>query len=150
MISGNVNLITQFAAQSCTLYLYRRQYCRAPTKIRYRAEKRYTSADCSSTGAYQWCSHLANASEAAPASLTFRTAMLTDSGFDFKHVVSYWWSLTTISLKCTVVEPGNGTDRQTDRRTDGRIAASLNAAPTVGGVVIKFGSARSSNTACLD
>jgi len=43
----------------------------------YRAAKRYGPADVSSTGAYRWCSHLANASEAvsATASLQFRPSL---------------------------------------------------------------------------
>jgi len=37
----------------------------------YPAAKRYASADGSSTGEYRRCSHLANASEAAPATALF-------------------------------------------------------------------------------
>ena len=43
-------------------------------RTRYRAAKRYTSTDGSSTGLYRWCSHLANASEAA--SLPFRSLLM--------------------------------------------------------------------------
>jgi len=31
-----------------------------------------------------------------------RTATLADSGFDFQHAVSYWGSVVTVALKCTV------------------------------------------------
>ena len=100
---------------------------------RYRAAKQYAPADRSSTGTYQWCGHLANTSEAAPA-----TAWLHRSGRNcnadqwvrlpvFQHGVSYWRSMVTIGIivKCTVVElEVHGT---TDRRTDGQIGASLNA-----------------------
>jgi len=48
------------------------------------------------------------------------------SGFDFQRGISYWCSVVTIAIKCTVVEL-DAWNRQTDRRTDGRIAVLLNA-----------------------
>jgi len=50
------------------------------------------------------------------------TATMT-SGLDFQHWVSYYSAGVTISLNCTVYT-GMG---QTDRRTDGRIAALVKA-----------------------
>jgi len=49
-------------------------------------------------GICRWCSHLANASEAAPAtaSLPFRRQQLAISGFDFQHGVSYQCSILMI------------------------------------------------------
>jgi len=46
-----------------------------------RAVKRYAPADCSSTGAYRWCSHLANVSKVAPATV----GLVLRLGFDFQQ-----------------------------------------------------------------
>ena len=76
-------------------------------------------------GAYRRCSHVANASEAAPptASSLFRGHPFAP--FDFQREVFYQRSIAgnTVTVKRTVLSRGMG---QTDKRTDGRIAASLN------------------------
>jgi len=87
-------------------------------------------ADGTSTGAYRWCSHLANAYKVAQATVfghfrwTYGHAnqwiRLTARGF---LLVFY---IVTIALKCIVFEL-SAWNRQTNRQTDGQIAASLNA-----------------------
>ena len=79
-----------------------------------------SSADGSSLGAYQWCSHLANASKAVPAtvSLPFRpltVATLVSAGLTY----STGSPISVLNQSCTVVELGVP-DRQTDK-TDGRM-----------------------------
>jgi len=67
---------------------------------------------------------------APPVSVTSDGRMATvASGFDFQWVFLLVF-YSNYSPKCTVFELGLGTDRLTDGRTDGRIAASL-IAPSI-------------------
>jgi len=60
-------------------------------------------------------------------SATFDGHKATLTGeFDFQYVASYYCSIVTIAVQCTVVELGHGTER----RTHGRIEALLNV-PTL-------------------
>jgi len=66
------------------------------------------------------CNHLANASEAAPTTANGFVSVSTTSatnGFDFQHGDSYYCSIVTTPLNCTVVELAVW-NKQTNGRTD--------------------------------
>jgi len=58
------------------------------------------------------------------------------TGFDFHRGIFYQSSIVTVALKCTVL--GSGGMGQTDRQTDGRIAAVLNVSPYLRGIVMQL------------
>ena len=119
----NTGIDVQCAAQGIARMMAKRYAPPPSMAVRLGHPTQILNAGCG-----RWCSHLANASGAATASLSYRPLLVAaaplTSGFDLRQGVSNQCSVVTVALKCIVVEPRTW-NRQTEAQTDDKIDASL-------------------------